>query len=49
MTNEELYNLASESIQKLFEDLNVPIEQCIENLLSLKEEIDTLIDSLENY
>jgi hypothetical protein len=46
--NRELYNRASEAINKLFNDTPVSKERAIENLEALIEEITILIESLEN-
>jgi hypothetical protein len=47
MNNEELYKNALDAINKLFSDRSVSKEKAIENLEGLKEEIDTLIETLE--
>ena len=44
---EELYEQAVEAITKLFGDRSVSQATCRDNLLSLKDEIDVMLDSLE--
>ena len=46
MSNKELYDAAIEAIKKLWEDMSVDVQTTIENLETLKSEIDVLIESL---
>lgn len=45
-TNDELFDDAMESISELFNDSRVSTDGCIANLNALKEEIETLLESL---
>ena len=47
MSNEDLYQMAVQAINELFSDTSVSKETAIGNLRSLRDEIDTLIESLE--
>jgi len=47
MSNEELYKAALDAINKLFSDRSVSKEKAVENLECLRDEIDTLIESLQ--
>ena len=47
MTHDQLYEYALQQINKLMSDTSVSQEQTAESLVSLKEEIDELLDSLE--
>jgi len=47
MTNEELYEAASEAIVALFSDKSVSPFRCHENLESLQGEIDIMLDTLD--
>ena len=47
MSNEELYELASETITKLFSDLTVDKATTRSNLCGLIEEIDVMLNSME--
>ena len=44
--NEELYDKAVKAVLALFGDMDVSKEKAVENLKSLKEEIDILIESI---
>ncbi len=46
-SNDDLYQVAVDVINKLFSDASVSRETAIGNLKSLRDEIDTLIESLE--
>lgn len=46
MSNEELYEKAKDAIMDLFSDMSVSPEQAKENLETLVEEIQILIDTL---
>lgn len=47
MDNDKLYELAMNAITELFNDHSVPKRKAIENLETLKGEIDTMIECLE--
>jgi len=47
MSNDELYQEALSAITRLFNDTSVPQPTCRENLNSLRDEIDILLDSIE--
>ena len=47
MSNEDLYKEALDAINELFADRSVSTEKAEENLKSLRDEIEILIDSLE--
>lgn len=47
MNNMDLYANALEAITRLFADKSVSKETCKDNLRTLKDEIDILIESLE--
>lgn len=47
--NELLYKAAMEAINKLFCDQSVSPETTKENLNTLKDEIDMLLDSMEGH
>lgn len=46
MTNQELYDAALKAIQNLYADLSVSSSVALENLATLRNEIDNLIESL---
>lgn len=46
MNNEELYQAALETITELFRDKSVSVSDCRGNLEGLKDEINTLLESL---
>lgn len=48
MENTQLYKLAIEAIRKVADDISVNKETTIENLNTLKMEIDDMIESLEH-
>ena len=47
MTNQDLYEKALSAINDLFSDTSVSVDKAIENLESLKDEIDVLISALD--
>lgn len=47
MTNEQLLETAQEAINNLFADTSVSADKCRENLKSLIDEIEILIESLD--
>ena len=47
MTNEELYEKASTAINELFSDQSISKQKCVENLESLIDEMQVMIDSLD--
>jgi len=47
MNNEELYKAALKAINELFSDRSVSKEKAVDNLESLREEIDILIETLQ--
>ena len=47
MTNDELYQKAEESITALFSDMSVSQSDCKDNLNSLIDFIEGMIDTLE--
>lgn len=47
MTNEELYDAASEAIKAVFVDKSVEIHQTISNLEALQDECEDYINALE--
>ena len=47
MSNDDLYQIAVRAINELFSDASVSKETAIANLRELREEINTLIESLE--
>ena len=47
MTNEQLLENARKAIEELFSDTSVSVERAIENLQSLKDEIDVNMTALE--
>lgn len=46
MDNEELYQAAMDAITELFSDKSVSVSDCRGNLEGLKDEINTLLESL---
>ena len=48
MTNNDLYDKALKAIMDLFGDKSVTLTDCLQNLETLKDEIETLIDVVEN-
>ena len=47
MPNKDLYEIALDAITELFSDPSVSVSDCKDNLVSLKSEIDTMLDSLQ--
>lgn len=47
MTHEQLYEYALAQIEKLMSDTSVSQEQTAESLVSLKEEIDLMLETLD--
>lgn len=48
MSNEQLYQDALDAVNKLFSDKSVSQSKARENLKSLRDEIDLLIDTLKD-
>jgi hypothetical protein len=48
MNNEMLLEKARKAIEELFSDTSVSVETAIENLQSLRDEIDVSIESLKS-
>lgn len=48
MTRADLKKAVTEALEKLFEDCSVPIAEVRNDLTAIKEEIDSMVESIED-